>query len=734
MEEQVQEYNADQVRQTAPSALAHGRPSKLAGSHLDRLAVVYVRQSTLWQVHHHQESGRLQYALKERAVALGWSPQRVLIIDEDQGRSGASAAHRTGFQRLVAEVGLKHVGIVLGIEISRLARSNSDWYQLLDICALSQTLIADGEGLYDPREYNDRLLLGLKGTMSEAELHMIRQRLDAGRWAKAHRGELHIPVPTGYVRRPSGEVVKDPDEQVQGVIQVIFTTFERCHTINGVVRALVAHGVELPVRERCGPERGSLRWSRPSARRLRQVFYNPAYAGAYVYGRREIRHGDSHDGVGSTPPGWLEEAWEVCLKDHHPAYITWQEYARNVRQIQANAPQQMGAAREGPSLLAGVVVCGRCGRRMTTRYSHNGRGLRYVCEQGRMQYQEARCQSAPGQLIDEAVSRLVLEALEPLALDLSLQVAQDLEAERAQVLAQWTLRLERAQYEVNRAFRQYNTVEPENRLVARQLEQQWEAALQAVAALQVEYDRVVAQEPVPLRAEERETIRQVAEDIPALWHASSTTAADRQSLVRQLVDRVVVTLQGNTEQMLVEVQWAGGDRTCVPLIRPVRSLKQLSYYPDLLQRVIELRTEGADAQRIACCLSAEGWRSVKGNSDWTVLQVGRLLDQPEARSLKAPRKRLTEGLAREDHEWTTHEFAEVLAISRDRLHTWLRKGVLQTRKVPYGKRQVWLVWADDAELARLREFRDRPYAGPPFVRVELESDTEEERERLARIG
>jgi hypothetical protein len=361
---------------------------------------------------------------------------------------------------------------------------------------------------------------------------------------------------------------------------------------------------------------------------------------------------------------------------------------------------------------------------MTTRYSHNGRSLRYVCDQARMQYQEARCQSVPGQIIDEAVSQLVLEALEPLAIDLSLQVAHDLETERAQVLAHWEQRLERAHYEVNRAFRQYNAVEPENRLVARQLEQQWEAALQAEAALQVEYDRVVAQEPVPLRAEELKAIRQVAADIPALWHGSSTTAADRQSLVRQLVDRVVVTLKGNTEQMLVEVQWAGGDRTYVPLIRPVRSLTQLSYYPNLLQRVIDLRTEGADVHAIARRLTEEGWRSVKGTSAWTPLQVGRLLDQPEARSLKAPRKRLTEGLARNEHEWTTHEFAEMLTISRDRLHTWLRKGVLRTRKVSYGKRRVWLIWADDAELARLRELRDHPYAEAPRVRVELESDTE----------
>ncbi len=350
----------------------------------------------------------MHYALKDRAVDWGWPAARVEIIDEDQGRSGASAEQRSGFQRLVADVGLNHVGLVLGIEMSRLARSNSDWYRLLDMCALSHTLIADNDGLYDPRQYHDRRLLGLKGTMSEAERHILRQRLDAGRWAKARRGELYLKLPMGYVYRPSGERIKDPDEQVQSVIELVFATFERCRTINGVARALLTSGVQLPVRERRGPDQGRLRWSRPSARTLRKLFASPIYAGAYVYGKKSPCVAASfHDEDGTPPVERLEARWEVCLKDRLPAYISWEEFERNVRQIQANHPKRRGTPRRGSSLLAGLVVCGHCGKRMGTRYSQNGSGLRYCCEPGRPLPQTTPCHSVPGTLIDDAVSQSV---------------------------------------------------------------------------------------------------------------------------------------------------------------------------------------------------------------------------------------------------------------------------------------------------------------------------------------
>ncbi len=546
----------------APLLPGRSRHEKIQGKHLDRLAVVYVRQSTLQQVRQHQESGRLQYGLKERAVQLGWSSQQVIVIDEDQGQTGTTAEGRQGFQRLVAEVGLDHVGIILGIEMSRLARCGRDWHHLLEICALFRTLLGDADGIYDPNDYNDRLLLGLKGTMSEAEVHMLKQRMLEGKRAKARRGELGMSVPLGYVRRPSGEVIKDPDEEAQSVPDRVFETFERCRTIDGLLRYLVEHGLRLPIRVHCGPEKGTLRWSRPNRQTLENMLHTPIYAGAYVYGRRPTDPRRKKAGRPAT--GRLvakPDEWEVCLKDRLPAYITWQQYERNLRQLASNRAQGLGVVRNGPSLLSGVLTCGRCGRRMTTHYSDNGRGLRYACTRLRTDYGGPCCQSLSGKKLDELVTELVFKALQPAALELSLRVAEDLAAERSQWLQHWEQRLERSRYEVERAFRQYNAVEPENRLVARQLEGHWEEALQAEAEVKVEYERFLASQPLPLSVEERAMIRRFSENIPALWHAPTTTAAERQAIVRLLLERVTVSVQGDTEQVDVEVHWTRSSKS-----------------------------------------------------------------------------------------------------------------------------------------------------------------------------
>lgn len=685
---------------------------KIQGIHLKRLAVVYVRQSTIKQVKEHQESGRLQYALKARAVELGWPRAQVVVIDEDQGHSGRSAEDRSGFQSLVAEVGLNHVGLVFGVEVSRLARSNRDWYQLLDLCAVYQTLIGDMDGLYDPRSYNDRLVLGLKGTMSEAELHILKQRLDAGKWAKARRGELWMTVPMGYVHRPSGEVVKDPDEQAQGVIALIFAVFDRYRTVNGVLRYLVEHEIQLPVRELSGADKGSLRWVRASRPAVSGVLHNPIYAGAYVYGRRRVDPARKQPGRrGSGLITVAMEEWEVCLKDRLPAYISWEQYERNVRQIAANSnrPEGIGAPRQGPSLLAGLVVCGRCGLRMLAHYNQNGGGLRYVCDRRHRLYREPLCQSVCGPPIDEAISAVVLQSLEPLALELSLKVAEDLEAERARVLRHWEQRLERARYEAERAYRQYNAVEPEHRLVVRELERHWEAALQVEAELQREYERVAARQAVPLGVEDRAAIRRLAEDIPALWHAPSTTAAERQAIVRQLIERVVISVQGQSEQVQVEIQWAGGYCTHMPGIRPIARLERLSYYPQLIQRVAELWAAGKPLPEIARILTEESWRPAKGGESFTVSMVRRILARPDVRQL-VERERLTDGVPKGAQEWTTDELVELIGMPRVTLYGWLKKGLLTARRTRYQHHSVWLIWADDVELARLQALREhRPY-------------------------
>lgn len=711
-------YQEQYQRQVGIQRLLNGR-GKIHGIHLDRLAVVYVRQSTLKQVHEHQESGRLQYALKERAVELGWSCERVLVIDEDQGHSGKHVEDRVGFQRLVAEVGLNHVGLVLGIEVSRLARSNLNWHHLIEICGLYQTLIGDVDGIYDPRDYNDRLLLGLKGTMSEAELHILKQRLDAGKWAKARRGELHTLVPTGYVRRASGEVIKDPDERVQTVIELVFAAFERYGTVNGVLRYMMEHKIDFPIRQSHGPDKGSLRWSRARRSTISGILHNPAYAGAYVYGRRRVaatkqRPGRRGTGLVTVAPG----EWAVCLKDRYPAYITWEQYERNVRQIAANSNHGagIGTPRQGVSLLAGLVVCGRCGLRMITRYNQNGRELRYVCDRWHTQYREPVCQSVSGTPLDKAVSQVVLEALRPLALELSLKVAAELESERAVVLKHWEQRLEQARYEVVRAYRQYNAVEPENRLVARQLEGQWEAALQAEAALKGDYERIASEHPVPLRADECERIRRLAEDIPALWRAPTTTALERQAIVRQLIEQVVISVQGRSEQVVLEVQWAGGHRSQLTAIRPIGRLECLSYSAELIRRVAAFWLDGQSVPGIARMLTQQGWRPAKGGETFTVSMVRRILARPDVQQLIG-RKRLTDGVPKRAQEWTTDELVDLLGMPRVSLYVWLKKGILKARRTRYQTRSVWLIWADEEELARLRELREHPRCGPPRKRA-----------------
>jgi DNA invertase Pin-like site-specific DNA recombinase len=688
---------------TGIAAAEAGYQGKIQGDHRDRLAVVYVRQSTVQQVERHQESTRLQYGLVERAVALGWARAQVLVIDEDLGKSGATAQGRTGFQRLVAEVGLAHVGIVLGVEMSRLARSNRDWHQLLEVCALFGTLLGDLDGVYDLQQYNDRLLLGLKGTMSEAELHLLKQRMLAGKEAKARRGELPLRLPMGYVRHPSGEVIKDPDAQAQATIQLVFTQFQRRQTLNGVLQTLVRQGVQLPYRLPSGPRKGELEWRRPNRVTLSNLLHNPIYAGAYVYGRRPIDPRRQQPGRPATGRVVARpEAWRVTLRDRLPAYLTWEAYERNRRQLAANQAQNQGAVRRGPSLLSGLLTCGRCGLRMTTSYHNNGHGLRYSCNRMAVDYGEAPCQSLAGTALDALVVRLVLQALEPAALEVSLRVAEDVEAERAQWHQQWAQRLERARYAAERAFRQYSAVEPEHRLVARTLERQWEEALAAEVELQREHARFVAEQPAALSAQEREAIRRLASDIPALWEAPSTTAADRQALIRQVVERVVVTVQGESERVGVQVHWRGGDRTGTTLVRPVARLEQLSYYPALLERVCALHAQGSTSPAIAAVLNAEGWRPAKRRETFNAAMVQGLLARQGLRAaVKATRK----VLARGPEEWTLGELARTLGMARSTLRTWRREGWLKARKDTTTAQGVWLVWADEAEVARLKAKR-----------------------------
>jgi len=678
--------------------------------HRDRLAAVYVRQSTAQQVHDHQESTRLQYGLAGRAAALGWVPSRVLVIDEDLGRSASGADARPGFQRLVSEVGLDHVGIVLGIEMSRLARSGREWHQLLELCALSGTLLGDPDGVYDPADHNDRLLLGLKGTISEAELHLIKQRMWSGRLAKARRGELAVPLPAGLLRRPSGEVVLDPDEQVQAVVRLVFDLFERLGTVNGVLCFLADNHIQVGVRVREGPERGELAWRRPSRVMVQNMLRNPAYAGIYAYGRSRVdprrrQAGRPFTGRVRT----AREDWIVFLPGMLPSYISIEQYERNRQRMDANRSrsQSMGAVRGGPALLAGLVVCGRCGSRMTVHYQRGAGGKLspvYVCAREKTDYGGGQCQQLAGSCLDSYVTGLLLDALAPAALEVSLATAGQVEARRAQVDRIWRQRLERAEFVADRARRQYQLAEPENRLVVRQLEKDWEAALAGRVRLGEEYDRFAASRPRVLTPAERAQIRALAADIPAIWHAPTTTGADRKQLIRHLVEQVRAEVLGTSEQVKTQVVWAGGHTTTAQISRPVACLTQLSYYPQLAERARGLADAGLTAAQIAGRLNTEGFRPPKRCETFTTSAVSDLLRAAGIHRAHIPARAHRPPLA--EHEWWLRDRAEHLAMSQVSLDSWVRRGWAAGYLHPGIKLTV--VRADPAEVERLRALHQAP--------------------------
>ena len=682
-------------------------PEKITREHQQRLAIIYIRQSTPQQVERNQESTKLQYALVDRAFYFGWARETIVTIDDDLGRSGSTVEGRLGFQRLVAEVGLGHVGLVLGIEMSRLARSCRDWHQLLEICALFDTLIADVDGVYDPANYNDRLLLGLKGTMSEAELHILQARMLAGRNAKARRGELGKPLPMGYLRRPSGEAALDPDEQAQGVIRMVFDLFQRLRSVSAVLRYLVENEVKMPVRRPGGPGKGELEWRRPSRPSLGDLFANPIYAGVYVYGVRPIdrrRHKPGRPGSGRRPP--RPESAEVFLPDRMPAYITWDQFQRNQEQIRSNRTSKLGPVRAGAALLSGLMVCGRCGLRMTASYNNAGHTARYSCNGAHTSYDAPCCQTLKAAPVDTQVTHLILTALEA-----SLAAAVDLEAERKALDQHWSQRLERAQHQVDQARRRYASVEPENRLVARTLEQDWEAALSEQARLLADHERFLRERPQAPTPAELATIQDLTKDLPALWRAETTTRQERQTIARLLLERIIVTVIGASEQVRLECHWHGGNRTSHQLVRPIAKLKALSTYPGLVARASELHRAGQAYAAIAAILNHEGWRPPKRRDTFNGPMVRRVLIA--AGQIEAKRRAPRAVLQRRPDEWTINELANEIGAPTATIYNWVQNGRLSSRSVKVQGIFAKLVTADAATIAQIKVARATPW---PFRR------------------
>jgi DNA invertase Pin-like site-specific DNA recombinase len=480
---------------------------KVTQAHLKRSAYLYVRQSTMRQVVENTESTHRQYALRQRAVALGWPEDRITTIDSDLGQSGASATEREGFQTLVGEVGMGQAGIVLGLEVSRLARNSADWHRLLEICALTDTLILDEDGIYDPAHFNDRLLLGLKGTMSEAELHVLRARLRGGLLSKARRGELRCRLPAGFIYDDAGHVVFDPDTQVQETVRLLFQTFARTGTLRATVQYFRQQHLLFPKRLDSGPHRSELIWTPLSLGRASSAMHNPWYAGAYAFGRgRWRKRPDGRERHERLP----REQWHVLIRDAHPGYISWEEYERNERRLQQSAQalgfeRNAGPAREGSALLQGKVVCGLCGSRMQVRYNPRKDGMvpNYLCAgRGRL-FGDPLCQSMVGDGIDAAIGQLLVDTVTPMALDLALAVQQEINSRLDEADRLRYRQVERAQYEADTARQRYMHVDPVNRLVADSLEAHWNLKLRALADAQLEYQRRRAEDRLMVDEPER---------------------------------------------------------------------------------------------------------------------------------------------------------------------------------------------------------------------------------------
>lgn len=593
------------------------RHPKIRADHLRRQAVVYIRQSSVQQVRGNRESTARQYALTEQAKSLGWSSKAVQTIDEDQGRSGSGSEHRQGFKKLLAEIGAGQVGIVFALEASRLARSSVDWHRLVEICVVTQTLLADESSVYDPRDPNDRLLLGVKGTLSEAELFTLRCRLHEGRWNKARRGELARSLPVGYLRTETGDVILDPDRQVQARLRYVFRLFTQHKVARRVLLQLIQEKLKVPAKIWGGPRHGEVKWKDPEFSDIIRILHNPVYAGAYVYGQKEY---DSFDrsltnGKAKVHPRPLAE-WPVCLQGVYPTYITWEQFLANQESMRSNAQRidQPGAPRRGHALLQGLAYCGRCGTRMAVfHYStKEKRSPGYACAYESQRHGGSTCQCMSSKNIDAALTQMFMAAVSPAKIDIALQALEGLEADHAEARRQRDLQLQRAEYDVELAKRRYEAADPGNRLVAGELERLWEEKLQQRDQLQRQCEEMERQQINPLGEADRKRIKELTTNLEEVWHAPTTSMAERKTLLRFLIKRVYLDGVTNDGKIRIDVEWHTGARTTTTIDRLQVGVWAPKTPAGAVERVRELRAEGLDYGAIAGRLNDEGFRSAKG--------------------------------------------------------------------------------------------------------------------------
>jgi DNA invertase Pin-like site-specific DNA recombinase len=682
--------------------------SKLTSSHLRRQAFVYLRQSSQAQLERNVESTDRQYRLVTRAVELGFGREQVVVIDEDLGISGSGLSERSGFARLTAEVALGHAGLVLGLEVSRLARNNADWYRLLDLCGVTDTVIGDADGLYHPGSFNDRLLLGLKGTMSEAELHVLRARLEGGIRNKAARGELRKALPVGLVwGEDDGEILLDPDEAIRGAINVIFERFAELGSVRQVWLWMRREQLRFPMRRFAY---GEIQWAVPTYHQIHSVLESPVYAGAYAFGKtRRERYVDLHGQTRQRMRRLPQAEWGVLIWEHHPGYIDKATFERNRERIAANirprAHEAGGAVREGQALLQGIAVCARCGRKLKVHYQgrRGHQSPAYHCPSSVLvEGRGSWCLRVGGGQIDQAVTGALLAALTPAGVKAALQAAEALEQDHDAALGQWRLQLERAKYQAERAERRYRQVEPEHRLVARGLERDWEKALGVLADAEAELALREHQRPRVLTNAEREQLLALGADLGRVWAAPTTSDRDRKQLLRTLIEEVILDVQRDHDRATATIRWKGGAITelAVPLPRHQPTIRTDEDTIELLTRL----AAHYDDATIAGILNRQGRRSATGER-FTQIIVGGLRRYRQIPAYKPPAEPPNGELL------PVGKAADQLGVAASTIFRWLQAGFIPGEQDTPGA--PWRIRVNDQLRALFVE--DAPPGYVPIV-------------------
>lgn len=672
--------------------------SKILEHHRQKSAYIYLRQSTMGQVRHHQESTERQYALKDRALALGWDPQQICILDRDLGVSGTQMAGRDDFKSLVADVLLGKVGAVFALEASRLARSCADWHRLLELCSFTNTLIIDEDGCYNPSDFNDQLLLGIKGTMSQAELHLIRARLQGGKANKAKRGELRHPLPVGFCYDEEGFTITEPDEEVYGAVRLLFDTFRELGTAYGVVHRFASLNLKFPKRQYGGIWNGRLIWGQLTHNRVLDILKNPCYAGAYVYGRYHYKkmlspEGDFESKVKKLPM----DSWEVNIRDHHPGYITWEEFLSNqgkLKDNQTNGEEMLlaGPAREGLALLQGLLLCSNCGRKLSIRYKgNNGIYPTYDCNWLRREgLSSTSCLSVRCDLLDNAISKRLLEVLKPNHIEIALKALQELEMRDNVVIRQWQMKVERAEYETQLAQRRYEQVDPSNRLVASNLERRWNDSLVKLEEVKKQYAEQHIKKALVVTQEQKEKLVALAKDFPRLWNLPSTKAKDKKNMLRLLIKDITVEKLSGLKKVILHIRWQGGAMEDLSIDIPLNIYDRQRYSKEMVEIVREIAQDKTDKE-IIDLLNKEGRKSASGKP-FTLSMIKWIRHHYNIPSpqLKRP------------EELTVKQAAEKFGVSTHVVYYWIERGMLNARKLNAGSPH-WITITDEKEKT-LREW------------------------------